>query len=133
MNARSSLQALASVVVSALVLGACAPGPRPDATAAAIPRVALLHVGTDHEPPSLNTLVARLAELGWIDGSQDDRMGSLVRDGRIRGERIELIWRNLERDEVEAQALALVAERVDVIVAFEDRSIAAAQAATSEP
>jgi putative ABC transport system substrate-binding protein len=95
----------------------------------AIPRVALMHVGTDHVPPSLGTLVGRLADLGWIDGSHE-LVARLVKDGHVQGPRIELIWRNLESDEVKDQAAAYVREQVDVIVAFEDKSIAAAQGAT---
>jgi ABC-type uncharacterized transport system substrate-binding protein len=99
-------------------------------TTPAIPRVALMHVGTDHVPPSLGTLVGRLADLGWIDGSHDELVARLVKDGHVQGPRIELIWRNLEPDEVKDQAAAYVRQHVDVIVAFEDKSIAAAQGAT---
>jgi putative ABC transport system substrate-binding protein len=79
-----------------------------------IPRVGLMHVGTDHVPPSLDSLEARLQQLGWTKG----------RD-------IRLLWRNLEPDQAEAQAEEFVREHVDVIVAFEDQSIRAAQAATA--
>jgi putative ABC transport system substrate-binding protein len=75
-----------------------------------------MHVGTDHIPPSLPALQARLKELGWI-----------------KGQNIQLIWRNLEQDEAEGQAKEFVRERVNVIVAFEDVSIRAAQAATAKP
>ena len=34
------------------------------------------HVGTDHVPPSLDTLVTRLAELGWLDFSRMRRCAS---------------------------------------------------------
>jgi putative tryptophan/tyrosine transport system substrate-binding protein len=81
-----------------------------------IPRVGLMHVGTDHIPPSLPTLEARLAELGWLDGHN-----------------LKLIWRNLEPTQADAQAQAFVRERVSVIVAFEDQSIRAAQEATKPP
>jgi putative ABC transport system substrate-binding protein len=131
MKARQSLVAIASVVMIASLLGACATGIGGSPTPGRIPRVALMHVGTDHVPPSLGTLVGRLAELGWIDGSQDDLVASLTQQGRIQGPRIELIWRNLEKEQVEGQAEEFVRERVDVIVAFEDKSIAAAQAATA--
>lgn len=77
-------------------------------------RVGLMHVGTDHVPPSRDSLYARLEELGWRDGGN-----------------VELIWRNLEPDAAERQALDFVRERVDVIVAFEDTSIRAAQEATA--
>jgi putative tryptophan/tyrosine transport system substrate-binding protein len=79
-----------------------------------VKRVGLMHTGTDHVPPSLATLKARLKELGWIEGRN-----------------IELIFRNLEPDESEAQAMRFVLDRVDLIVAFEDTSIRAAQAATT--
>jgi putative ABC transport system substrate-binding protein len=133
MKARQSLLALASIVMIAGLVGACATGIGGSPTSPPIPRVGLMHVGTDHVPPSLKTLVGRLAELGWIDGSPDELIASLIQDGRIQSPRIELIWRNLEKEDVEAQAATFVREHVDVIVAFEDKSIAAAQAATAEP
>src|SRR5512132_1705051 len=79
-----------------------------------IPRVGLMHVGTDHIPPSWPALKARLAELGWTDGQN-----------------IELLWRNLEPDAAAPQARMFVQQHVDVIVAFEDTSIGAAQEATA--
>ena len=86
-----------------------------DSSAAeSVRRVGLMHVGTDHIPPSRDGLYAGLRELGWT-----------------KGERLELIWRNLEPDAAEEQARQFVRQRVDVIVAFEDTSIAAAQAATT--
>src|SRR3970040_2011590 len=131
MKARQSLLSLASVVMIAGLLGACATGIGGSPTPPAIPRVALMHVGTDHVPPSLGTLVGRLADLGWIDGSADERVARLVQDGHVQGPKIELIWRNLEKEQVEDQAAAYVGDHVDVIVAFEDKSIAAAQGATA--
>lgn len=101
-------------VLSVCLFAACNGGGDKSA-AKPIPRVGLMHVGTDHVPPSLDTLKARLRQLGWIDGSN-----------------IKLIWRNLEPDEAEGQAKAFVRQRVDVIVAFEDQSIRAAQAATAK-
>jgi putative tryptophan/tyrosine transport system substrate-binding protein len=125
--------ALMSVIMFTGLLGACSAGIGGSRTAEPIRRVGLMHVGTDHVPPSLGTLVARLHELGWIDGSQDELMKSLTQQGRIEGSRMELIWRNLEPQEVEEQAREFVRERVDVIVAFEDKSIRAAQDATAQP
>ena len=58
-------------------------------------------------------------------------MAKLTSSGRARSPRIELLWRNLEPGEAERQAARFVHDNVDVIVAFEDKSIAAAQAATS--
>jgi putative ABC transport system substrate-binding protein len=117
--------ALAGLLVACSPLTGGSPSPGP------IPRVALMHVGTDHIPPSLGTLVERLAELGWIDGTKDELVAALTRDGLAKGPRIELIWRNLEPDQAKGQAVAYVAQHVDLIVAFEDKSIAAAQAATA--
>ncbi|HYM82596.1 MAG TPA: ABC transporter substrate-binding protein [Candidatus Dormibacteraeota bacterium] len=104
-----------------------------------------MHVGTDHVPPSLGTLVGRLAELGWLD-SPDAAMRQLVGDGKTKvngkmkqlqgeydGPRIVLIWRDLEPAEAAQQAREFVSERVSVIVAFEDKSIKAAQDATADP
>jgi putative tryptophan/tyrosine transport system substrate-binding protein len=85
-----------------------------DEAAQSVRRVGLMHVGTDHIPPALKTLKAGLAELGWTEGKN-----------------IELIFRNLEPEQAAGQAKVFVAQRVDVIVAFEDQSIDAARAATS--
>lgn len=133
MRTSPSRLALIGVVMSASLLGACSAGIGTSPTTPPIPRVGLLHVGTDHVPPSLGTLVARLSELGWIDRPQDEVMASLTEDGRIQSPRMELIWRNLEKEAVGAQAREFVRENTDVIVAFEDKSIAAAQAATAGP
>jgi putative tryptophan/tyrosine transport system substrate-binding protein len=132
MKAWLSPLAVVRLIACVSLLGACAAGIGTSPTSPPIPRVGLMHVGTDHVPPSLGTLVGRLAELGWIDGSQDELVGRLTQEGRIQGPRIELIWRNLEKAQVEGQAEEFVRERVNVIVAFEDKSIAAAQAATAE-
>ena len=103
----------AGFVVVVSLLTACSD--KGDQSAAKpIPRVGLMHVGTDHVPPSRNSLEARLKELGWTNGRN-----------------IRLIWRNLEPDEADGQAKEFVRERVNVIVAFEDQSIRAAQAATA--
>lgn len=144
--ALASSRVLASILLFAGLLGACSgasgnsPTPRP------IPRVGLMHVGTDHNPPSLAALVSRLSELGWFDGSPDAAMRQLVGDGttkvqgkmaQLQGEfdglRIVLIWRNLAPSEVNQQAKDYVDQDVDVIVAFEDKSIRAAQDATAQP
>jgi putative tryptophan/tyrosine transport system substrate-binding protein len=132
MKAGPSRLLLVSVIAFASLLGACSPSFGANPTPQAIPRVGLMHVGTDHVPPSLGTLVGRLADLGWIDGSHDELVARLVRDGHVEGPRIQLIWRNLEPGQADGQAATFVAEHVDVIVAFEDKSIAAAQAATAK-
>lgn len=119
---------LARAVALTSLLAACSLGSSP--TPEAAPRVALIHVGTDHVPPSLGTLVGRMAELGWMEGGADVLLEELKQAGRISQPRIELLWRNLEPGEERDQAAAYVAQPVDLIVAFEDKSIAAAQAAT---
>lgn len=75
--------------------------------------VGLMHVGRDHIPPSWPSLKARLAQLGWVDGKN-----------------VRLEFRNLDPEQAAAQARVFVLEHVDVIVAFEDKSIEAAQTAT---
>ena len=102
------------VAVCAAFLTACAGGDGGGSDAEPVKRVGLMHVGTDHVPPSWPSLKDRLEELGWTQGRN-----------------IDLMWRNLEPDAAEAQARAFVVQRVDVIVAFEDRSISAAQEATA--
>jgi putative ABC transport system substrate-binding protein len=131
MKASPSLLLVASGVLIASVLGACSLTVAPSSTRAAVPRVGLMHVGTDHVPPSLGTLVERLAELGWMEGTKDELVAALTTNGQFTGPRIELLWRNLEPGEATGQAAEFVDERVDLIVAFEDKSIAAAQAATA--
>lgn len=106
--------ALGGAVLATAFLTACSGSDGDDSAAQDIPRVGLMHVGTDHNPPSWPSLKARLEELGWTDGRN-----------------IELLWRNLEPEEAETQANALVRQGVDVIVAFEDTSISAAQDATA--
>jgi putative ABC transport system substrate-binding protein len=145
MKAWRSPLALMSAIMCASLLGACSFGIGGSATAQPIRRVGLMHVGTDHNPPSLATLVAGLGDLGWFDGSATQVMQQLIGDGTMvqgrmkqvqgqyEGQRIQLIWRNLEKDQVEEQAAEFVRERVDLIVAFEDKSIRAAQNATADP
>jgi putative ABC transport system substrate-binding protein len=79
-------------------------------------RVGLSHVGLDHVPPSLEPLRLELRKLGYEEGKN-----------------IHLDWRNLP-DEEAANALAKewVRNRVDLIVAFENQTARAAQAATSQ-
>jgi putative ABC transport system substrate-binding protein len=144
--ASASPRVLASIVLFAGLLGACSGASGDSPTPQPIPRVGLMHVGTDHNPPSLGTLVSRLSELGWFDGSRDAVMRELVGDGTTKvqgkmaqlqgefdGPRIDLIWRNLETSQTDQQAKDLVNQHVDVIVAFEDKSIRAAQDATAQP
>jgi ABC-type uncharacterized transport system substrate-binding protein len=109
----TTLTSLLSLGSAALVVAALSACGNDGSAAESVKRVGLMHVGTDHIPPSLDTLKARLAELGWTEGKN-----------------IELMWRNMEPEAVDAQAKLFVQDDVDAIVAFEDQSIDAAEAAT---
>jgi putative ABC transport system substrate-binding protein len=78
--------------------------------------VGLFHVGLDHDPPGLAPLRESLKRLGYEEGQN-----------------IHLDYRN-QADESAAQktATAFVSEQVNVIIAFENQAVRAAQAATSE-
>jgi putative ABC transport system substrate-binding protein len=106
--------AVGGAVLMAAFFTSCGLSSDDDSDAEAVKRVGLMHVGTDHIPPALDPLEARLAELGWTKGKD-----------------IEFDFKNLEPEQAPAQALAFVADGVDVIVAFEDQSIDAAQKATA--
>ncbi len=132
-----------SVILCVSLLAACSGAIDP--TPPPVARVGLMHVGTDHNPPSLATLVAGLGDLGWFDVPSSQVMQQLIGDGtlvqgrmkQLQGEydgpRIQLTWRDLDPGQAEEQAREFVRERVDVIVAFEDKSIRAAQDATADP
>jgi len=114
LSTATSRLVLGGALLLAAGLTACS-GNGAESSSQPIPRVGLMHVGTDHIPPSLPTLEARLKQMGWVDGRT-----------------IKLLWRNLEPEQAHARAKELVRERVNVIVAFEDQSIRAAQAATAK-
>jgi putative ABC transport system substrate-binding protein len=79
-------------------------------------RVGLFHVGLDHDPPALAPLRDTLKRLGYEDGKS-----------------IRLDYRNQADEEAaRATARAFVRERVDLIVAFENQAVRAAQAATAD-
>jgi putative ABC transport system substrate-binding protein len=79
-------------------------------------RIGLLHVGLDHVPPSLDGLRDGLKVLGYEEGKN-----------------LSLDFRNVA-DEATARtvALELVRQQPDLLVAFEDQTIRATHAATSE-
>ncbi|MBA2460778.1 MAG: ABC transporter substrate-binding protein, partial [Actinobacteria bacterium] len=104
---------LGVLVVSLLAVFLVASAGSDSSGAQPVRRVGLMHVGLDHVPKSLDGITDGLEQLGWVDG-----------------ENIELIWRNLDKTDAEGQAKAFVFQGVDVIVAFEDTSIRAAQKAT---
>ena len=124
--------------ISVLALGVAALLPASLLTACggsegqAAERVGLMHVGLDHVPPSLQGIADGLARYGWnVPAAEVEKCSkALQANCRFQGENIELIWRNLDKDQAQAQADAFVREGADVIVAFEDASIGAAQKAT---
>jgi putative tryptophan/tyrosine transport system substrate-binding protein len=127
--------ALCVTVVIAGSLSACS-GSDSGSAAQDVPRVGLMHVGTDHTPPSFGALARQLQEkYGWelpeaeVDRCADTKV--LVKSCDIRGTKVELLWRNLDPSEADTQADVFVREGIDVIVAFEDKSISAAQKATA--
>lgn len=129
------LLALGGVVLATL-LAACGGSSGDSAAAEPIKRVGLMHVGTDHVPPSLPALAKQLDErFGWqLPEAQIDRcVKELRKHCDFKGPKLELLWRNLEPEQAASQANEFVREHVDVIVAFEDQSIRAAQDATAKP
>jgi putative ABC transport system substrate-binding protein len=104
---------LAVVLVVSLVLARlAAEGQQP----LKIPRIGLFHVGLDHDPPGLAPLRESLRRMGYEEGRN-----------------IRLDYRNqADEDAARATARAFVRERVDLMVAFENQAVRAAQAATSE-
>src|SRR5947208_2606517 len=79
-------------------------------------RIGVFHVGLDHVPPSLEPLRQELKKLGYEEGKS-----------------LRLDWWNLP-DEEAARITAgeFVRDRVDLIVAYENQTVRAATAATSE-
>jgi putative tryptophan/tyrosine transport system substrate-binding protein len=133
---RSASLITACVLFVAAVFAAAGCSSGNTAAAPTIKRVGLMHVGTDHVPPSLGTLATELHEqYGWdVPVAKVKRCEDEIRKScDFKGRNIELLWRNLEPDEAPAQARAFVRQHVDVIVAFEDQSIRAAQQATAKP
>jgi len=79
-------------------------------------RIGLFHVGLDHDPPSLASIREQLKTLGYVEGKN-----------------IRLDYRNQPNEEAaNATAKTFARERVDLIVAFENQAVRAAQKATSE-
>jgi ABC-type uncharacterized transport system substrate-binding protein len=79
-------------------------------------RIGLCHVGLDHVPPSLDGLREGLTALGYEEGKN-----------------IHFDWRNLaDEDAARITAQAFVRDRVNLIVAFENQTVRAVKAATTE-
>jgi putative ABC transport system substrate-binding protein len=121
MERRSFVAGMAAVMVAP-----CAAEAQP---AGKVWRIGLFHVGLDHVPPSLDGLRAGLSALGYNVGTAAVPKVSTV----IEGSKIRLDWRNLPDENAALEtARSFVRDRVDVIVAFENQAVRAAQAATSE-
>jgi putative ABC transport system substrate-binding protein len=131
----STRAAIGAVLLATAALTACSASSG-DESAAQAKSVGLMHVGTDHTPGSRDALIGRLEELGWTraDGlSKAWEEGDLQAELRlVRGDdRVDVLWRNLKDEPAaDVQAEVFVGTGVDVIVAFEDQSIRAAQKAT---
>ncbi len=79
-------------------------------------QIGLLHVGLDHVPPSLLGLREGLKALGYKEGKN-----------------IQLDWRNLPNEAAAHEtAKAFVRDGVDLIVTFENQTVRAAKAATTQ-
>ncbi len=104
-------------LVSGMLLASGLPPLTPGAHAQGkVWQIGLFHVGLDHVPPSLEPLRESLKALGYEEGKN-----------------IRLDWRNLPDEEAAREtAKEFVRNRVDLIVAFENQTIRAAKAATSE-
>jgi len=100
-----------------LIAALCLAGSAPMAfaqQAGKVWHVALCHVGLDHEPPGLDTLHEALNNMGYVDGKN-----------------LRFDWRNQrDADAASATVKEWVADKVDVIVAFEDQCVRAAVSAT---
>lgn len=130
---RIALAFVFAVLVASL--SACSGADDDGQSAGSTPTVGLMHVGLDHVPSSFDALAAELQRLGW--DLPDVELAQCLDEKRdscdLVGENVELIWKNLEDEEAaEIQADVLVRQGVDVLVAFEDQSIRAAQKATVE-
>jgi putative tryptophan/tyrosine transport system substrate-binding protein len=92
-------------------------------------RIGLFHVGLDHVPPSLDALREGLKTLGYDVHTSPAPKVSTIFEGR----NLRLDWRNLaDEDAARQTAREFVRDRVDLIVAFENQAVRAAQAATTE-
>jgi putative tryptophan/tyrosine transport system substrate-binding protein len=108
MNRRAFVTGLGAVLAASLAAEAQQAG--------RVYRIGLFHVGLDHVPPSLDGLRDGLKALGYEEGKN-----------------IRLDWRNLaDEDAARTTAQAFVRDRVDLIVAFENQTVRATQATTTE-
>jgi len=109
MNTRFFLFLLTTMVVASVQ-------PAPAQVPSKSPRIGLIHIGRDHVPPSFPALREALKELGYEEGKN-----------------IVLDWRNLPNEKAAlATAKEFVDKKFDLIVPFENQTIRAAKAATTE-
>jgi putative ABC transport system substrate-binding protein len=106
-------RAFISGITGGLLAAPLAAGAQP---AGRVWRIGLFHVGLDHVPPSLDGLREGLTALGYEEGKN-----------------IHFDWRNLaDEDAARTTAQAFVRDRVDLIVAFENQTVRAVKATTTE-
>jgi putative ABC transport system substrate-binding protein len=104
------------VTLAVLTFVVLAPPVSVPAQSVRVARVGLFHVGLDHDPPGLAPLRDTLKRLGHEDGKN-----------------IRLDYRNLaDENAARETAQAFAREGVDLIVAFENQAVRAAQAATKQ-
>ncbi len=122
----AKLRAISLTVALALLAGPLAAEAQ---QAGRVWRIGLFHVGLDHVPPSLDSLGEGLRALGYDVGTLPMTKVSTV----VEGKNTRLDWRNLPDEEAaRATAQEFVRDRVDLIVAFENQTVRAVKAATSE-
>jgi putative ABC transport system substrate-binding protein len=106
-------RAFISGITGGLLAAPLAAGAQP---AGRVWRIGLFHVGLDHVPPSLDGLREGLTALGYEEGKN-----------------IHFDWRNLaDEDAARTTAQAFVRDRVDLIIAFENQTMRAVKATTTE-
>ena len=114
LSTATSRLVLGGALLLAAGLTACS-GSGAESSSQPIPRVGLMHVGTDHIPPSLPTLEARLKQMGWVDG----RSHSVTR-GHVG---VELVVR-LSRRRVELHRGRRTLRRISVAVGANGKILA---------
>ena len=118
------MKPILGVLLFALLAGPTAADAQP---AGKVSRIGLFHVGLDHTPPGLDPLREGLKELGYdVEASPAPKVSKI-----FEGKNIRLDWRNLPDENAARHAAeTFVRDRVDLIVAFENQAVRAAQAAT---
>ncbi len=111
------MMGITAALVATLALSIlAAPLPAEAQQPAKVWRIGLFHVGLDHVPPSLEGLRDGLKALGYEEGKN-----------------LRLDFRNLPNEgAAHVTAKEFVRDRVDLIVAFENQTVRAAKAATTE-